>query len=236
MYAKVMPLTFDQVNEFIAYDPGTGSFTWRKAPNRRTKVGTEAGSFKLTGGKGTKAQIWYKYIHVCHQQTPAARIAWLLSYEKWPEGNIQFRDEDSRNLRLSNLKEAQFSTVKSIKDGRRSYKMSSEAGRHYGIKKYGITVEQYNQMLADQQGVCAICRQPETGKSPWGGPVKQLSIDHDHETNAVRGLLCTQCNYMIGHCRESRDVLLAGVRYLDKHSGREVTTPALTIAATEALQ
>jgi hypothetical protein len=58
-------------------------------------------------------------------------------------------------------------------------------------KKFGITLVQYNQMLADQGGVCAIC-----GKAP-----KQyhLAVDHSHITGKVRMLLCLPCNKVLGY-------------------------------------
>lgn len=58
-------------------------------------------------------------------------------------------------------------------------------------KKYGITNDDYVQILAEQNGRCAICVQtPAVGK--W------LHVDHDHRTGAVRGLLCHQCNWYLG--------------------------------------
>jgi Recombination endonuclease VII len=57
--------------------------------------------------------------------------------------------------------------------------------------KYGITLEQFNQMLLDQGGVCALCNQaPASGKC--------LHVDHCHQTGRVRGLLCHQCNWYLG--------------------------------------
>lgn len=236
MYVKKMPLTFEQVNEWIAYDETTGIFTWKKSPARRIKAGAEAGGAPKSARRSVKTgQVrGYRYINVLHYQTPAARVAWLLTYGKWPDGdkNLLFKDGDPTNLRIANLKEGEFPAIKSMRDGRRVYKMTSEAMRHYGLKhNYGISPEVYKLMLDAQNGVCAICKQPETGKSSWGG-IRELSVDHNHETNEVRGLLCTQCNYMIGHCRENREFLLEGVKYLDKHAGRE-STVTLTVVPTE---
>jgi hypothetical protein len=60
----------------------------------------------------------------------------------------------------------------------------------YLREKYGITLEQYNELLDEQRGKCALCRKP---------PRKRfLAVDHDHETGAVRGLLCTPCNTTMG--------------------------------------
>lgn len=61
---------------------------------------------------------------------------------------------------------------------------------HY--KRYGITQEEYVQMLLDQEGVCAICGCPPKEE-------KVLAVDHDHITGKVRGLLCTRCNLRVGH-------------------------------------
>src|SRR5882672_6633830 len=75
---------------------------------------------------------------------------------------------------------------------------------------YGITLEQYNQILADQGGVCAIC----------GGPPKKrdLEVDHDHATGRVRGLLCHGCNVGIGFLCDSADLALRAAAYLEKHA------------------
>jgi Recombination endonuclease VII len=58
-------------------------------------------------------------------------------------------------------------------------------------KKYGITIEQYEQMLAEQGGVCFLCNKP-----PAEG--KKLHVDHCHDSGKVRGLLCSQCNWYLG--------------------------------------
>lgn len=58
-------------------------------------------------------------------------------------------------------------------------------------KKYGLTVEEYDQMLADQDGHCAICPVEPT-------PTKRLAVDHCHKTGKVRSLLCHTCNNHLG--------------------------------------
>jgi hypothetical protein len=54
-------------------------------------------------------------------------------------------------------------------------------------RKYGITVETYEIMLAEQEGKCRIC-----------GTSERLCVDHDHDTGHVRGLLCPRCNIGMG--------------------------------------
>lgn len=73
-----------------------------------------------------------------------------------------------------------------------TYVTNRHSARAYRLKvKYGITVEQYDRMLKMQRGKCAICSRV---------PAKlRLSVDHDHKTGRVRGLLCWTCNkYRVG--------------------------------------
>lgn len=81
---------------------------------------------------------------------------------------------------------------------------------------YGITVEDYDRMLAEQNGVCAICRQDEPTAHGRTGTRFRLSVDHDHETGRVRGLLCQKCNRAIGLLNDDPDRLAAAIAYLRK--------------------
>lgn len=92
--------------------------------------------------------------------------------------------------------------------------------RRNGLKRrYGITIEQYDSLLASQGGVCAICRRTET----YPGR-KYLSVDHCHETGVVRGLLCNHCNRAIGFLSENYQVAQRAVEYL--RSSKEVLASA----------
>lgn len=78
------------------------------------------------------------------------------------------------------------------------------------LRRYGLTPEAYRALLESQGGVCAICKQPETAKN------RSLSIDHDHVSGKVRGVLCTACNAAIGLLRESIPNLSAAIDYLKR--------------------
>jgi hypothetical protein len=81
-----------------------------------------------------------------------------------------------------------------------------EEQRGTRIRSYGITVEDYEQMLESQGGGCYIC-----GASP---SVRALDIDHDHRTGKVRGLLCSNHNRALGLLGDDPDLLLAAHTYL----------------------
>lgn len=82
--------------------------------------------------------------------------------------------------------------------------------------KYGITPEEYAEMFARQSGACAICKRTEPiGRtSKYTGVEFWLHVDHDHETGAVRGLLCSDCNSGLGKFQESADILRLAIEYL----------------------
>lgn len=73
---------------------------------------------------------------------------------------------------------------------------------------YGIELEEYGDLLEHQGGNCAVC-----GAEP--GPRRKLDIDHDHQTGAVRGLLCLHCNLALGHLRESAALARALAQYIE---------------------
>ena len=71
---------------------------------------------------------------------------------------------------------------------------------------YGITHDEYQNLLAAHQGKCGVCSSES-----------DLRIDHDHKTGAVRGLLCHHCNVALGHFKDSIDVLKNAIEYLCKN-------------------
>lgn len=77
--------------------------------------------------------------------------------------------------------------------------------RNYHLRRrYGITVEHFDRMFAEQDNLCAICREAPAAH-----------VDHDHDTKRVRGLLCFNCNGALGQFRDRRDLMLAAIVYLD---------------------
>jgi hypothetical protein len=85
-------------------------------------------------------------------------------------------------------------------------------GQVYNWRIYGInlTYERYLEMLAGQNGLCAICCRPPGKKS--------LAPDHDHQTGKVRALLCSKCNCGLGCLNDDSGLLRRAAEYLDRHS------------------
>ena len=112
----------------------------------------------------------------------------------------------------------EFPRNKNCKDGRHPYckpchnargKESKQrlygGSRHYHLmRRYGIGADEFDELVRLQGGVCAIC-----------GRESPEHVDHDHETGAVRGILCFNCNGGLGQFRDSIDALDAAAAYLD---------------------
>ena len=82
-------------------------------------------------------------------------------------------------------------------------------------RKYNVTVEQYEAMFAEQNGVCAICLQPET--AVYKDKNYRLAVDHCHNTLKVRGLLCRDCNQILGRFNEDIERFERAIEYIKKH-------------------
>lgn len=76
------------------------------------------------------------------------------------------------------------------------------------ITRYGISIEEYNEMFLSQDGKCKICGLHQASMG------RRLSIDHDHDTGAVRGLLCANCNGGLGNFKDKEEVLRIAADYL----------------------
>ena len=91
---------------------------------------------------------------------------------------------------------------------------AAKVARNANLKLYyGITSADYDRMLTEQNGRCAIC-----GTDQPIGNRKYFSVDHNHETGKVRGLLCNPCNKALGLLQDSATVIRKAADYLDLHS------------------
>ncbi|MBT2537209.1 endonuclease VII domain-containing protein [Arthrobacter sp. ISL-69] len=141
----------------------------------------------------------------------------------------------TKNVRMSNGHQSRcrdcYNAVQRIRQsaypprtrpGKKRYPQDSQGARRSALRfKYGISLDAYDAMLADQGGVCFICREPETATGA-NGVVRFLTVDHDHSCcpgqracgSCVRGLLCSRCNAGLGLFRDNPAILNAAVAYL----------------------
>lgn len=77
--------------------------------------------------------------------------------------------------------------------------------------RYGITQEDYFNMFIEQDGRCKICNTHQEGLT------KKLGVDHCHESKKVRGLLCSNCNNMLGLVYDDINILISAIKYLKEN-------------------
>jgi len=113
---------------------------------------------------------------------------------------------------MNNRKEylKQYCKEYNIKNKNRIFKMK----KAWELKsRYNLTLDQYDLMLKQQDNCCKICNIHESKLN------RKLSVDHCHTTNKVRGLLCMECNTLLGKVKDNINTLNNAIDYLNNNKG-----------------
>lgn len=132
------------------------------------------------------------------------RAAKAAAYAADPEGHRA----KSRAFAAQNPEKVRASINNAIARKPEKYrKMAQYNARYHLLRQYGLTWEEFEAMFERQNGLCPICTESlKRGSS--------THIDHDHDSGAIRGLLCSRCNQAIGLLRESTDNMERAIAYL----------------------
>ncbi len=130
-------------------------------------------------------QAWY--------QKNKAKV--IIVARKWRCRNRERTNENNRKWREKNKERHKLNQRKAL------------------CKRFGIEVKDYDELFSKQKGLCAICGKKET--MIYQGAPRNLSIDHDHATGRVRGLLCQKCNIMLGGANDNINTLTKAIEYLN---------------------
>jgi Recombination endonuclease VII len=140
--------------------------------------------------------------------TPAAKRA-NKKYKKSTKGKATRRAWDKAHPRSTEHRRVEHLKARATVAGREAHRRSNRKSRLK--REYGMTPEEWDALLIEQNGVCAICREAPSRDN-------SLGVDHCHVTNRRRGLLCRCCNLALGNMRDNAARLRAGADYLEKHS------------------
>jgi hypothetical protein len=100
----------------------------------------------------------------------------------------------------------------SKKNAKKNPEKRKEQDKKYYLKKaFNLSVNEYDALLEKQNGVCAICKKVEIRKN------SRLSVDHCHNSNIIRGLLCRTCNLGLGYFYDDTNLLNNAISYLQKN-------------------
>ena len=125
-----------------------------------------------------------------------------IDYERRDKAKTKENSERYRRKKGMKQKEQNIFTA-GLKKGDKRY------GKHYNLmSKYGITINDYDNMRIEQNYRCKICDIHEDDLT------KGLVTDHCHTTKRVRGLLCTKCNVALGLFKDNKDSLINAIEYL----------------------
>lgn len=132
----------------------------------------------------------------------------------WKKNNPDKVKAHRKNSYISSKKWKEDNRDKMVGYRKRYYKkLTPEQRKKWMLNRlYGLSVEQFMEMLSNQGGVCGICGGVTLNKS--------LSVDHNHTTGQVRGLLCHRCNTAIGLLNEDVEIMYKVIKYLDHYNGR----------------
>ena len=134
---------------------------------------------------------------------PIKRLEYARAYNKdWYLKNT----EEKRQYYLKNKQH-----IKGLYD---KQKLRRHYNNHkHNLLKYGITIEEYNELLERQNHVCAICMGKET--RTLGGTLCRLSVDHQHGNGKIRGLLCVKCNAAVAFLGDNPELVMRVLSYLE---------------------
>jgi len=91
-------------------------------------------------------------------------------------------------------------------------RMGFEYHKNYRLQKnYGISLNEFNNLIDTQNNMCYICNNEFGGKS-------DPRVDHNHQTGQVRKILCHTCNSLLGHSKENVKILYAAIKYIEEHN------------------
>src|ERR1035437_4775008 len=172
----------------------------------------------------------FKPCHLCGVEKPANGFVKNTAHKDGLSSYCRECERDRQKTRQKRLRARENVLVPDFKPclGCKTEKRSSEFNRDRGAEdglstyckrchsvrnrmaKYGVTDEWYQAVLAAQSGGCSICKAKKPGgRGSW-------HVDHDHSTGKNRGLLCHSCNLLLGHAKDSTEILQNAIDYLNK--------------------
>lgn len=105
---------------------------------------------------------------------------------------------------------------KECQDSRTREKRTTGFYREHDLKKkFGITIDDYQEMFNKQNGLCAICNNKEMTINHKTKELQNLAVDHCHESGNIRGLLCSNCNNGLGRFKDNIEYLKNAISYLE---------------------
>ena len=152
----------------------------------------------------------------CKEEKPVSEF----HKDKNSSDGYTYQCKACRNAKYKEYYHANTDKIKEKRDRDKDYRKEyySDPERKFKYRKkwiertFNIDYSLYEDLLAKQNNVCAICGREETAKN-----AKYLAVDHDHETGEIRGLLCSACNRALGLLQDKPSIIEKAYKYLRKY-------------------
>jgi len=161
------------------------------------------------GSKTKKCRLCHLEKNTRYREKNRAKLS--VSTKDWQNKNREHYNAWAREHRKSNPKK--------YSEAQKKYRRQNAEKIYLSSLKYLYDIEpsEYQKVLAAQNDLCAICKQPEIRRSRTAGKVSKLMLDHCHKTAKFRGLLCHTCNIGIGSFKDSIELMEEAIQYLKEH-------------------
>lgn len=126
------------------------------------------------------------------------------------EKKRQYRKDNAERSRKYD-KQYRIDNLEKVKGYYKTEEYRKRKKKYYLMRDYNITMDDYNKMVAKQNGNCDICGKHQDELKIF------LTVDHSHETGKIRGLLCTRCNLVIGCAKDDISILKNAIKYLKRN-------------------
>ena len=148
---------------------------------------------------------------------PECKACTAIRRREWYAANREREIQRVREWQLANPERVRENMARFVAAGKRQL-----SNRKSHLKrKYGLTLQEFDELLASQGGGCAICGNPNAD-----------NVDHDHVTGRVRGILCWNCNVGVGQFEDDIERLIAATSYLDRDDELTGLARERTVALT----
>lgn len=151
-----------------------------------------------------KGKPWYKCKECKHKSDR--------SYYHSEGGKEKIKAKRYKNL--INIRKAE----KTWRDKNPLYGKGKRLQKYWPESTWEEALSKYNELVIMQNNLCDICKKSETCTSPIHGKIRDLCVDHCHKTGKVRGLLCDDCNVLLGRAKDNIETCFSAAEYLKKTS------------------
>ena len=168
---------------------------------------------KIKKRRCLRCRQWYQPTARCQRYCGKQKVRGTCSWQRGQELTKKFIADHPERVALYQQR-----AVEKIKNSPELAFLARLRGLKKHLRSLGLTLEQYEMLVARQRGLCAICAR--SNKRRLNAKDIRLAVDHDHKTTLVRGLLCDFCNAGLGLFKDDPNSLRQAATYLEDHAQR----------------